>query len=160
MNDGIIQQIGGTQQIYDKPNCVFVADFVGFPSINLVPGKLLRNGSGFNFVPNSQKDGFNILLGDYPFENEPAEGQEIIFGIRPEYLCIPNPSLKTQMSVELKPTLIEHTGNEQNVTFDLHGHEITGGLPRIADAEIGKTIPLSLDLSEISLFDLENTLRL
>ena len=92
-------------------------------SINLVPGKLLRNGSGFNFVPNSQNDGFNIPLGDYPFENEPAEGQEIIFGIRPEHICIPNPSLKTQMSVELKPTLIENTGYEQNVTFDFQGNE-------------------------------------
>ena len=38
MNEGIIQQIGTPQEIYDKPNSVFVADFIGSPAINLIHG--------------------------------------------------------------------------------------------------------------------------
>ncbi|MBF0278420.1 MAG: sn-glycerol-3-phosphate ABC transporter ATP-binding protein UgpC [SAR324 cluster bacterium] len=160
MNEGIIQQIGSPQEIYDQPNSIFVADFVGSPSINLISGILTKSGDSFNFIPDKQQDGFKIPINGYPFKNEPQEGQEIVFGFRPEAISLPNESLKSQLRVELKPTLIELTGYEKDVTFDFHGHEVIGRLLRYSKAELGTAIPLSLDLSEISLFDKSSAKRL
>ena len=47
-----------------------------------------------------------------------------------------------------------------NVTFDFQGYEVTGRLPRNAQAELGSPLSLSLELSEISLFDKETSFRI
>ncbi|MEC8156921.1 MAG: sugar ABC transporter, partial [SAR324 cluster bacterium] len=133
---------------------------VGSPSINLVPGKLEKNGKGFNFVPDQQPDGFNIPINGYAFENSPQEGQPVILGLRPEHINLSNTFQDAHLDLELKPTLIELTGYEQNVTFDFQGYEVTGRLPRNAQAELGSPLSLSLDLSEISLFDKETSFRI
>ena len=150
MNEGIIQQIGTPQEIYDKPNSVFVADFIGSPAINLIHGRFLKDKTGSNFIPEQQKDDAKIPLSGYTFDSEPKDGQEIIFGFRPENINLPDASLKSKLQVELKPSLIELTGYEKEVSFEFFGNEITGRFPRHIDTEIGKSISLSLDLSEIS----------
>ncbi|MBC8257435.1 MAG: sn-glycerol-3-phosphate ABC transporter ATP-binding protein UgpC [SAR324 cluster bacterium] len=160
MNEGIIQQIGTPQEIYDKPNSVFVADFIGSPAINLIHGTYSKNGAEACFIPDLQKDDFKIPLSDYAFESEPKDGQQIIFGFRPEHINLPDVSLKSSMKVELKPTLIELTGYEKEVSFEFFGNEVTGRLPRHIEAELAKPISLNLDLSEISIFDSASTLRL
>ena len=160
MNEGIIQQIGTPQEIYDKPNRVFVADFIGSPAITLIHGRFLKDKTGSNFIPEQQKDDVKIPLSGYSFDSEPKDGQEIIFGFRPEHINLPDASLKSKLHVELKPSLIELTGYEKEVSFEFYGNEITGRLPRHIDTEIGKSISLSLDLSEISIFDRSSTMRI
>jgi ABC-type sugar transport system ATPase subunit len=160
MNEGIIQQIGTPQEIYDKPNSVFVADFIGSPAINLIHGTFSRVQSTPCFIPEQQKENVKITLSDYSFNSEPKEGQKIIFGFRPEHIGLRDASLKSQLPVDLKPTLIELTGYEKEVSFEFYGNEITGRLPRNMDTELGSPISLSLDLSEISIFDCESTLRI
>ena len=160
MNEGIIQQIGTPQEIYDKPNSVFVADFIGSPAINLIHGTFSKDGAALNFIPEEQKDDVKISLSDYFFESEPKDGQQIIFGFRPEHIRLPDEVLKKKMKVELKPTLIELTGYEKEVSFEFYGKEITGRLPRHIHTELGKPISLSIDLTEISIFDRESTLRI
>ena len=137
MNEGIIQQIGTPQEIYDKPNSVFVADFIGSPAINLIHGRFLKDKTGSNFIPEQQKDDVKIPLSGYSFDSEPKDGQEIIFGFRPEHINLPDASLKSKLQVELKPSLIELTGYEKEVSFEFYGKEITGRLPRHIDTEIG-----------------------
>ena len=171
MNEGIIQQIGTPQEIYDEPNSIFVADFVGSPSINLVPGKLSKDKNDFFFIPDQMQENFKITLKDYKFKNPPSEGQEVIFGFRPEHINLKDKSLKFQtaedylgedyhIELNLEPTLIELTGYEQNVTFDFMGHEVIGRLPRNINAQVGKAISLSLNLLEISIFDKISTNRI
>ena len=160
MNEGIIQQIGTPQEIYDKPNSIFVADFIGSPAINLIQGTFYKDGATPCFIPEQQKDNVKISLSGYSFHSEPKNGQEIILGFRPEHINLPDASLKSQLQVELKPSLIELTGYEKEVSFEFFGNEITGRLPRHIDTELGKQISLSLDLSEISIFDRTSTLRI
>ena len=81
-------------------------------------------------------------------------------GFRPEHINLPNDSLKSQLQVELKPSLIELTGYEKEVGFEFYGNEIIGRLPRHIDTELGNPISLSLDLSEISIFDRASTMRI
>ena len=160
MNEGIIQQIGTPQEIYEKPNSVFVADFIGSPAINLIQGTFSKDGTAPSFIPEQQKDDVKISLSGYSFDSEPKDGQEIIFGFRPEHINLPDASLKSQLPVELKPSLIELTGYEKEVSFEFYGNEITGRLPRHIDTELGNPISLSLDLSEISIFDKESNQRI
>ena len=160
MNEGIIQQIGTPQEIYDKPNSVFVADFIGSPAINLIHGRFLKDGTKPCFIPKNQKNNVKISLRSYSFHSEPKDDQEIILGFRPEHINLPDASLKSQLQVELKPSMIELTGYEKEVSFEFYGNEITGRIPRHINTEVGKPISLSLDLSEISIFDRLSTMRI
>ena len=160
MNEGIIQQIGTPQEIYDKPNSIFVADFVGSPSINLVPGRFSKDKNNLFFIPEQIQENFKIPISDYKFKKTPQEEQKVIFGFRPEHIILKNESLKSQIEVNLEPNLIELTGYEQNVTFDFMGNDVIGRLPRNIDTQLGKSISLSLNLSEISFFDKTSTNRI
>ena len=56
--------------------------------------------------------------------------------------------------------MIELTGYEKEVSFEFYGNEITSRIPRHINTEIGKPISLSIDLSEISIFDRLSTMRI
>ncbi|MDP6888357.1 MAG: sugar ABC transporter, partial [SAR324 cluster bacterium] len=133
---------------------------IGSPAINLIHGTFSRVQSTPCFIPEQQKENVKITLSDYSFNSEPKEGQKIIFGFRPEHIGLRDASLKSQLPVDLKPTLIELTGYEKEVSFEFYGNEITGRLPRHMETELGNPISLSIDLSEISIFDCESTLRI
>ena len=51
MNHGVIQQYDTPENIYNKPNTTFVADFIGSPSMNLISGQLVKNGNNASFIP-------------------------------------------------------------------------------------------------------------
>jgi multiple sugar transport system ATP-binding protein len=75
MKDGVIQQIGTPYEIYDSPANVFVADFVGEPAINLLPGTVADGGRA------RLSDSVQLTL-PVPV----AEGREVVVGVRPEDL--------------------------------------------------------------------------
>ena len=109
---------------------------------------------------NSKKNNVKISLSSYSFHSEPKDDQEIILGFRPEHINLPDASLKSQLQFELKPSMIELTGYEKEVSFEFYGNEITGRIPRHINTEVGKPISLSIDLSEISIFDRLSTMRI
>ncbi|MCL6437617.1 MAG: ABC transporter ATP-binding protein [Rubrobacteraceae bacterium] len=83
MNDGLIQQVGTPEEIYDDPKNLFVAGFVGDPPMNLIPGRIETKG-GFARVALSRE----ILL---DLQNATAkDGQEVIVGIRPQDISVVN----------------------------------------------------------------------
>jgi multiple sugar transport system ATP-binding protein len=153
MNEGIIQQIGTPLEIYDKPNSVFVADFVGSPSINLVAGNIANNNGEWSFAPENANGALRVPIDNYTFADSPSDGQEILFGIRPEHLSLRQYEDEDHVRMELTPTLVELTGHDQNATFDFYGNEIVGRMPKNARLELGKPVTLYLDATEISLFD-------
>ncbi len=75
MRDGVIQQLGTPYEIYDSPANLFVADFVGEPAINLLPGVVTDEGHA------RLSDAAHIAL-PVPVE----AGREVVIGIRPEDL--------------------------------------------------------------------------
>ncbi|MEN9062179.1 sn-glycerol-3-phosphate ABC transporter ATP-binding protein UgpC [Ponticoccus litoralis] len=83
MNGGYVQQLGTPQQIYDDPENVFVASFMGSPSMNLVQAVARVSGAGAG-VEVTGADGVPHVL---PLPVKPAgltDGQQVLFGIRPE----------------------------------------------------------------------------
>ncbi|GAA3823967.1 ABC transporter ATP-binding protein [Streptomyces coacervatus] len=77
MKDGVIQQLGTPYEIYDSPANLFVADFVGEPAINLLPG--IADPDGHARLSRSVR----IAL---PVPVAVADGREVVVGIRPEDL--------------------------------------------------------------------------
>lgn len=79
--DGVIQQVGAPMEIYDHPNNVFVAGFIGSPSMNFIDVVLLKEDDDL-WV---KSDSFKVKLPRNRFENaEKYINKEVIFGIRPE----------------------------------------------------------------------------
>ncbi|MEV8452126.1 ABC transporter ATP-binding protein [Streptomyces sp. NPDC052095] len=87
MRDGAIQQLGTPEEIYDAPANLFVADFVGEPSINLLPGT--ADGSG------------GVRLSDtvrLPVAHRLAAGRAVVLGIRPEDLCLDDTGARARVA--------------------------------------------------------------
>ncbi len=80
MRDGLIQQIGTPKEVYDTPNNVFVAGFIGSPAMNFFDVSLKAG-----FIENKQGLRLAIPEGKYKLLKEKGyEGKNLIFGIRPE----------------------------------------------------------------------------
>ncbi|MFE2629013.1 ABC transporter ATP-binding protein [Streptomyces sp. NPDC059374] len=77
MKDGVIQQLGTPYEIYDTPATVFVADFVGEPAINLLPGTATADG-------HARLSATARIALPVPV----AAGREVVVGVRPEDLAL------------------------------------------------------------------------
>ncbi|MGN6702583.1 MAG: ABC transporter ATP-binding protein, partial [Burkholderiaceae bacterium] len=83
MRDGVVEQQGRPLDLYDRPDNLFVAGFIGSPAMNFIPGTLRRHGSAADVV---FADGTRLPAPRRG--NGPAgeDGQPVIYGVRPEHL--------------------------------------------------------------------------
>ena len=104
----------------------------------------------------------NIYSNDdeYEFKNNFQNGQKIVVGLRPEYVSNTESNNKLTIKLSLKPTIIETTGFDKNVTFDFAGSEIIGRFTPNSGVELNKNHDVYFDLSQISIFDTKTELRL
>ena len=153
MDHGLIQQCDTPKNIYNKPESIFVADFIGSPSMNLIEGKLIKDNEDIIFMPSNSSDNVKIPVRNYSFKDK-FDGTEIsaYLGIRPEHIYFEkiNPDC---FEINLKSELLEYTGHEQIVTFDYFGQQVLGKFASTLDININKDLKLNIDMSQISLFD-------
>ena len=152
MKDGRIEQTGSPLELYDRPANLFVAGFIGSPSMNFLPGTL-RRGAGMAEVELS--DGTRVIA---PPGSEGNDGQAVIFGTRPEHLALAQVGapggIPTQVAV-VEPTgadtfvACRHGGRELAVVF----HDRHAFVP-------GSTIHLQPDTARAHLFDAGSGRRL
>ena len=158
MNKGIIQQLGKPQEIYDKPNSLFVADFIGTPSMNFIKGFLHKESDLIMFSPDNEDLKFDVSK--YIFINSFEQGQKVILGLRPEYVSNnKNPEFLGKI-LSMKPTMIETTGYDKNVTFEFANTEIVGRFSPSSKVNLENNIEVFFDFSLISIFDQKTELRL
>ncbi|MCC7353479.1 MAG: sn-glycerol-3-phosphate ABC transporter ATP-binding protein UgpC [Anaerolineae bacterium] len=152
MNNGLLQQVDTPQILYDKPGNLFVAGFIGSPSMNFFDativesdGKLLVDGGSFRVeVPDKKK---GTLL--------PHKGKEVVFGIRPEDIhakpYVPPGILEAD--VQAKVDVTELMGNEIFV-YALTGNKsfIARVDPRCR-ARAGEQIELAFNMDNMHAFD-------
>lgn len=84
LRDGVVQQVGTTSEIYDRPASTFVAVFVGSPPMNLIPGRLAAEAGGLRFAGPVTVD----LGALRPLDTVPGE---VTLGIRPENVVLAGP---------------------------------------------------------------------
>jgi multiple sugar transport system ATP-binding protein len=125
LRDGILQQVDTPQQLFHHPTNLFVAAFIGSPSMNLVDAEV-SNG--------------RISFADVSFElppSSPAAGIDgrLILGIRPtdfDHAATAEPELPR---MRLKPDVVEDLGSEQHVIFTVDAPQVTAEAVRAATDE-------------------------
>jgi multiple sugar transport system ATP-binding protein len=121
MRKGELQQVAAPQELYDKPDNLFVGGFIGSPAMNLVEATLERGDGGLAAVAGSER----IVLGSETMSARPAlkdfDGRSVILGIRPEDLedasLAPDSSEDRCLSGEVE--LTEALGSEVMVHFSI-----------------------------------------
>ena len=150
MNHGVIQQCDTPKNIYNTPSNIFVADFIGSPSMNLIKGKLINQNGELFFSSNDQT---KIPLNKYNFRNKINEDEkEITLGIRPEHIYIEK-NASNNFEIKVKSELSEYIGHEQIITFDFSEQQLLGKFSSTIDIDINKEFKLNIDINQLSVFD-------
>ena len=163
MNNGKIEQFDTPNNIYNKPNSIFVADFVGSPSMNFISGYIKKDENVISFFPDNEKQK-SINLNS--IKTKVNNSDEILLGIRPEHIFLKKEHAvrvtkdHNFAEIEVNPELHEYIGHEQIVTFNYYGQEILGKFSSSINIEIDKKMTLFVDLNSVSLFDKETKRRI
>jgi len=149
MKDGRIEQIGSPLELYDFPNNVFVAGFIGSPAMNFVPATLRRNGSGASL---ELADGSRLAA---PANAGGVDGQPVVLGTRPEHL-----SLASEGGIATRVVVMEPTGADTFVACRHGTTEMSAVFRERHDFAPGSTLHLLPDLQRAHLFDAGSGQRL
>ncbi|MGP3699539.1 ABC transporter ATP-binding protein [Rhodobacter sp. NSM] len=140
MRDGRVEQVGAPLDLYDAPQNVFVAGFIGSPSMNFIHGAVALQGGRKVFVSDK---GLELPLPD----TAAVEGQGVTYGIRPEHIHV------GADGVPVKVVVLEPTGSETQI-FARAGGELIDAIvrDRIA-ARPGESIGFRIEPTRVHLFD-------
>ena len=131
MKDGVIQQVGTPQEVFDHPANLFVAGFIGMPRMNLFDAKLVKEDGKYAVV----LGGVKVVLADDKQERLAAnqvEPQDITLGVRPEHL-----SLKGTDMLKGTVDVYEMMGSEVHYHATFEGKDIIIIVPTIGNVTIG-----------------------
>jgi len=149
MQAGRIEQVGPPLEIYDMPANVFVAGFIGSPSMNFIGGRLRRVDAGWEVVGDQSL----TVLEDNP---EFADGDDVVLGIRPEHLHVSPAGLGIAARVEV----VEPTGATTYVHTRISGTSVTAVFSERRRLQTGEQIGLSLELDRVHLFHSKTGMRI
>ncbi len=136
LKDGKIQQISEPINLYNNPDNIFVAGFIGSPSMNFIHGKITGNEKIFFVNENVRIEIKEMIVnGIRSFINK-----EIIWGIRPEHL-IPV-SCKEKESFDAIISVVEPMGNEIFLYLDLEGFELVARVESQSGFKVGENLRL------------------
>lgn len=150
LNNGVIQQVDTPLNLYNNPANKFVAGFIGSPSINLIEGKLIKEGT-VKFKINKNIE-FNIPS---KYENilQKYFGEIITIGIRPEDLKLEdNPNADNKILINCKIELVEPLGNETFVYFEINNKRFTARINIDKIIEADQSITLFGNTDKIKFF--------
>jgi multiple sugar transport system ATP-binding protein len=153
MHQGELQQFDEPRQVYDRPANMFVAGFMGSPSMNFIPARF-ANGDGRAL----EVDGPNGAPTKIALARPPAQARSgaIMLGVRPEHIsparngAASKPGAATLNAVV---ELVEPTGAETMIGLRLGEREIVARFDPDDAPQVGETIPLALDMAKACLFD-------
>ncbi len=152
LKDGLMQQIDTPQNLYDYPDNLFVAGFIGSPSMNFMEAKLVeRDGKVAadckDFILNMPEEKADIF--------RQHVGKDVIFGIRPDntHDMEFSPPGITKEVIEAKVDVVELLGNEVIVHLTTERFEFLGRFDPRTNARVGNTIPVAFDMDRMHIFD-------
>ena len=122
MKDGIIQQIGTPQQVFDHPANVFVAGFIGVPQMNFFDAELVKNGDKYSVTT----CGITVELNADKCARLAAknvESQSITLGVRPDHLTLAADGIKGTVEVT------ELMGSSVHVHINTEGKDVIAIVP-------------------------------
>lgn len=152
LNNGIIQQVDTPDNVYNYPENVFVAGFIGSPAMNFIEAKIISEDI---LEIGEFKLNLPVMLKDI-VKNNQLIGNELILGIRPEIFKV---ALSNDNYIEFYPELVEMLGSEKLVHFKIQGKNITAKVPPDSNIEVGQKLKLYIDMDKALLFNKETQNR-
>ena len=162
MHKGVLQQYDTPNAIYETPANLFVAGFMGSPNMNFLSGRVVSTGGKASV----RLDGTGITL---PLDGvrcgAPADGQEVILGVRPEHFSPAHEQRaerkgKVSVKVPVAIDMEEPTGAETILMTRIGGHEAIIVCEPDEAPRPGETMEFAIDMAKVSLFDPKSEARL
>lgn len=152
MKEGIIQQLDEPRVIYNKPSNLFVAGFLGSPSMNFMEGS-------FSNKTFKGKE-ITVNLEDYHFKTEPQQNTQIILGVRPELILIGDEAKSASFSQEVTIDVVEPMGAEVLCYAIFNGQDFKFLVNADLNTKDGDRLLIGFNLDKASCFDKETEVRL
>ncbi len=168
MKEGVMQQVAGPEELYQRPKNLFVAGFIGSPPMNLFPGRLVRRAGVLLFTTQTDSSGGSgpgvavRLDEEHVPQLKGFEGRRVILGLRPENispraersadfsrLTAPPDSAVVRTAVEV----VERRGPEAYVYLSNGTSAIVARVTPGFEAERGQQVFVKLDMARAHFFD-------
>ena len=143
MHDGIVEQIGTPLELYDRPGNLFVAQFIGSPAMNVLPGVLRRSGGTVQVEAKGQYWPVPTGLAGG------ADGQAVSYGIRPSDLTISG----SGNGIPAKVIVVEPTGAETELRVEVGGQQLVVVIHGRTQAQPDEIVHLIMDGAKAHVFD-------
>ena len=145
MKGGQIMQLASPNEIYNRPKNLYVAEFIGSPSMNFIHGEL----KGGDFVA----DGLSIPMTGYEFaDSSDKEGQAII-GLRPEHIATGDNLASAVSRTKAKVSLVEPMGSDTIIYASVGSHPIHIRMDGQATVKPGDEVEIGFQPARANLFD-------
>ena len=144
LNAGRIEQYGSPLELYERPANLFVAGFIGSPSMNFLSGTVR---GGVVETPSGAK----LPIGKAPAS---SEGRAVAYGVRPEHFTIADDGVEAEVIV------VEPTGSETQLVAKMAGHDVVAIFRERYDFQPGQKVKLKPRADVVHLFDKETGKRM
>lgn len=155
LDDGELQQVGTPKEVYYQPANLFVADFIGSPSMNFFnvdlethsdgSGSLIHDGGGFEYGISEE---ITQII------DKQSEGTSLVLGVRPENVRIDlDGSAPEEKRFSAPVEVVEVVGSDNFIYVDIEGEELRLRSPPQHEPEVGSEIYLTFDEADMHVFD-------
>jgi len=159
INKGVLQQLDTPQNLYDHPNNLFVAGFIGSPAMNFFPGKLRKDG---NKLVVDTGDFTVTIPVNRSKQYEGHVGKDVIFGIRPENIhdaAFVPPNIETE-KVDVKVDVTELMGNEIFLYLVSGKNTFVARVDPRSQLRLGQQASIMFDMNAVQIFDAASELAI
>lgn len=159
MFKGLVQQLGTPKQIYDAPTNLYVATFMGSPSMNLMPVDVVDGAEGSQF---------ELKVGEHNTKTVVLKGRQLpaghyTMGLRPEHITDPE-SADVQngefLMIESEVEVVEPAGADTFLITNLQNGAVNARMRGDIDVAVGDTTEFAIDLRRLHFFNPETELRI
>ncbi len=152
MKDGKIMQLASPHEIYNRPLNLYVADFIGSPSMNFLHGEL--KGEAF------ETGGLSIPMDGYDFAAGSRHEGKAIIGLRPEHVATGDALASAATTTKVTVELVEPMGSDTLIYATLAGETIHVRMDGQVEVAVGDEVEIGFQPDRASLFDPDTELRL
>lgn len=163
MKDGEVQQFGSPREIYDNPTNMFVAGFMGSPSMNFIPGKIVSENGNLGVSIEGGAGSFVLPVNGAGEQLQSRVDSEIVLGLRPELITHRVEGKMDSDMTFVTPCMVdvvEPTGPDTLIFVRLNGRKVVCRVAPDAATDAGKPMDLMFDVSKAVFFDGDSGARI
>ena len=151
MRDGVLQQAGTPQELYETPVNRFVGGFIGSPSMNFLQGRVSVNGA----TPELKLEGLDVALPGRAgaIARERGDGSELVIGIRPEHFELAGGGGDGMLRLPAGIDVVEFLGNDELIHTTVAGGDVVAIVRADRHLQVGDKVELAVPERLVYVFD-------